>query len=242
MNRVYESNGPDVKVRGTAQTIAEKYLQLGRDAHASGDIVMSESYFQHAEHYLRILAAAQSYNQQMQQQYRRPDEEFEDDEGDESEDTGEAEATPIAAEGGEQTPPAQGEAMGGDDEFRPQQNQQREFRPRDRDNRDRDRDRGSHRQRFDNRDNRRDMQEQPRDFQPREQQPQVRGDEPQPVMAEASASGDVAWEAPSFLRKPSANGSGGSRPRPERRRREAAEGSEGAVEAEPASVDVPQGE
>src|SRR6185295_16157322 len=75
INRVYESNGPDVKVRGTAQTIAEKYMQLARDAHSSGDTVMAESYNQHAEHYLRILAAAQAYNQQhmaSQQQFRRP--------------------------------------------------------------------------------------------------------------------------------------------------------------------------
>jgi hypothetical protein len=75
INRVYESNGPDVKVRGTAQTIAEKYMQLARDAHSAGDTVMAESYNQHAEHYLRILAAAQAYNQQhmaQQQQFRRP--------------------------------------------------------------------------------------------------------------------------------------------------------------------------
>ena len=80
LNRVYESNGPDVKVRGTAQTVADKYLQLGRDAQVSGDIVMAESYYQHAEHYLRILAAAQAYQQQMQPQYRRPEDEFGDDE------------------------------------------------------------------------------------------------------------------------------------------------------------------
>mgnify|MGYP001052469960 CR=1 FL=1 len=79
LNRVYESNGPDVKVRGTAQTVADKYLQLGRDAQVSGDIVMAESYYQHAEHYLRILAAAQAYQQQMQPQFRRPDDEFGDD-------------------------------------------------------------------------------------------------------------------------------------------------------------------
>ena len=50
---------------------------------ASGDIVMSESYFQHAEHYLRILAAAQAYNQQFQQQNRRPNGEdgYEDEDG-----------------------------------------------------------------------------------------------------------------------------------------------------------------
>jgi hypothetical protein len=49
-NRVFDSNGPDVKLRGTAQTIAEKYMQLGRDAQASGDTVMAESYYQFADH------------------------------------------------------------------------------------------------------------------------------------------------------------------------------------------------
>src|SRR5439155_12031772 len=87
INRVYESNGPDVKVRGTAQTIADKYLQLGRDAQSSGDNIMAENFYQHAEHYLRILSAAQAYNQQyqQQQQYRRPpgDEMFDEDGGDE---------------------------------------------------------------------------------------------------------------------------------------------------------------
>src|SRR5437868_13580766 len=87
LNRVYESNGPDVKVRGTAQTVADKYLQLGRDAQSSGDNIMAENFYQHAEHYLRILSAAQAYNQQyqqQQQQYRRPpgDEMFDEDGGD----------------------------------------------------------------------------------------------------------------------------------------------------------------
>ena len=58
--RNYESNGPDVKLRGTAAQIAEKYLSLARDALASGDLVAAESYFQHAEHYNRIIMAAQS--------------------------------------------------------------------------------------------------------------------------------------------------------------------------------------
>nr|WP_181832872.1 DUF4167 domain-containing protein [Bosea caraganae] len=66
LQRSYESNGPDVKVRGTAQNIAEKYLQLARDAQSSGDPVAAENYFQHAEHYYRILLAAQ---EQMAQQY-----------------------------------------------------------------------------------------------------------------------------------------------------------------------------
>ncbi|WP_119309866.1 DUF4167 domain-containing protein [Cohaesibacter haloalkalitolerans] len=59
LSRSYDSNGPDVKIRGTASHIAEKYQSLARDAQASGDMVMAENYYQHAEHYLRIIAAAQ---------------------------------------------------------------------------------------------------------------------------------------------------------------------------------------
>lgn len=58
--RVHESNGPDVKIRGTASHIAEKYVSLARDAQASGDPVAAENYLQHAEHYYRIIAAAQA--------------------------------------------------------------------------------------------------------------------------------------------------------------------------------------
>jgi hypothetical protein len=58
--RNFESNGPDVKIRGTAAHIAEKYMSLARDALASGDMIGAESYFQHAEHYNRIIMAAQS--------------------------------------------------------------------------------------------------------------------------------------------------------------------------------------
>jgi hypothetical protein len=64
LTRSYESNGPDVKIRGTAQHIAEKYLQLARDAQSSGDTIMAESLLQHAEHYFRLIAAAQQAQQQ----------------------------------------------------------------------------------------------------------------------------------------------------------------------------------
>lgn len=64
LNRSYESTGPDVKIRGTALHIAEKYVQLARDAQSSGDRVLAESYLQHAEHYYRIIAAAQAQLQQ----------------------------------------------------------------------------------------------------------------------------------------------------------------------------------
>lgn len=63
LSRNFESNGPDVKVRGNASHVAEKYLQLARDAQSSGDPVLAENYLQHAEHYFRIVAAAQQQNQ-----------------------------------------------------------------------------------------------------------------------------------------------------------------------------------
>ena len=69
-NRTYESNGPDVKVRGTAQQVLEKYLVLARDASSSGDRIAAESYLQFAEHYYRVLTANQQQaqaNQQAQQ-------------------------------------------------------------------------------------------------------------------------------------------------------------------------------
>jgi hypothetical protein len=64
LTRSYESSGPDVKIRGTAHHIGEKYVQLARDAQTSGDPVMAESYLQHAEHYFRLIAAAQQVQQQ----------------------------------------------------------------------------------------------------------------------------------------------------------------------------------
>ena len=72
-NHVFDSNGPDLRIRGTAQQLFEKYLQLGRDASGSGDRVMAESYFQHAEHYFRILnAMQQAQQQQVQHQGGQP--------------------------------------------------------------------------------------------------------------------------------------------------------------------------
>lgn len=54
--RVYDSNGPDVRIRGTAHQVAEKYLALAKDSASAGDHVMAESYYQFAEHYQRILS------------------------------------------------------------------------------------------------------------------------------------------------------------------------------------------
>ncbi len=67
-NRTFDSTGPEVKIRGSAAHVYEKYLQLARDANTSGDRVMAENYLQHAEHYYRILATQQQQQQQYQQQ------------------------------------------------------------------------------------------------------------------------------------------------------------------------------
>ncbi len=59
LNRVFDSSGPEGKVRGTPQQIIDKYNQLARDAQLSNDRVATENFQQHAEHYLRLLAIAQ---------------------------------------------------------------------------------------------------------------------------------------------------------------------------------------
>jgi hypothetical protein len=91
MARVYESNGPEVKIRGNPAHIAEKYMQLARDAQTSGDPVSAENYFQHAEHYFRLIAAAQEQFRQNNPHLARQepevtgarDESFDDGDGDE---------------------------------------------------------------------------------------------------------------------------------------------------------------
>lgn len=60
----FESNGPDVKVRGNAQQVVEKYLALAREATTAGDPVMAENYYQHAEHYYRIQVGDRSQRPQ----------------------------------------------------------------------------------------------------------------------------------------------------------------------------------
>lgn len=56
-SQVFDSNGPDVRIRGTAHQIVEKYIALAKDARSSGDQSLAENYLQHAEHYQRIISA-----------------------------------------------------------------------------------------------------------------------------------------------------------------------------------------
>jgi hypothetical protein len=67
-NRTYDSSGPEIKIRGSASHVYEKYLQLARDANSGGDRIMAENYLQHAEHYYRIMAAAAAQQAQYQAQ------------------------------------------------------------------------------------------------------------------------------------------------------------------------------
>lgn len=67
-NRSLESNGPDVKIRGTAAQVYEKYMQYARDAQSGGDRVKYENYLQHAEHYYRVMAATMPRERLLQQQ------------------------------------------------------------------------------------------------------------------------------------------------------------------------------
>src|ERR1700691_2382957 len=60
LTRSYDSRGPDVRIRGAAQHVAERYLQLARDADTASNPVAAENYLQHAEHYFRLIAVAQA--------------------------------------------------------------------------------------------------------------------------------------------------------------------------------------
>lgn len=71
VNRVFESSGPEGKVRGTPQQVIEKYNQLARDAQLSNDRVAAENFQQHAEHYQRMLNEAQREMDQRREEQER---------------------------------------------------------------------------------------------------------------------------------------------------------------------------
>lgn len=90
LNRTMESNGPDVKVRGTPHQICDKYLALARDANVAGDRIAYENYLQHAEHYHRIILASQPAGTSHQSQQQ----------SDDAEDAEESAAEAAAGNGG----------------------------------------------------------------------------------------------------------------------------------------------
>ena len=105
VNRVFDSSGPEGKVRGTPQQIIDKYNQLARDAQLSNDRVAAENFQQHAEHYLRMLAEAQREQaerqaQQQQNQERQQQRNNQQNDGNSSDDGGGQDNQPSAqAEG-----------------------------------------------------------------------------------------------------------------------------------------------
>ncbi|MET0182959.1 MAG: DUF4167 domain-containing protein, partial [Caulobacterales bacterium] len=114
-NRSFDSNGPDVKVRGPASHIYEKYMQLARDATSAGDRVQAENYLQHAEHYYRVLRAMQPV---------APPPQVADRFGDDLDFDGD--------EDGERMEGAEGEGSRGEHQHQPREYQQRDYQQRDR--------------------------------------------------------------------------------------------------------------
>lgn len=133
LTRVYESNGPDIKIRGTASHIAEKYVQLARDAQSSGDPVSAENYYQHAEHYFRLIAAAQEQFRQTQP-YFRPEGESRDEAFDGDDDEGANYPGGEPGYGREPQPYLPRDAQPfspREQNFQPREHQQREHQPRE---------------------------------------------------------------------------------------------------------------
>jgi hypothetical protein len=123
LTRIYESNGPDVKIRGTANHVADKYVQLARDAQASGDPVAAENYLQHAEHYFRLIAAAQEQFRQANPYYR-PEGEGRDEAREEAFDESEEAAQPYggpAHPGYQQPYPQQAREQGREQPYPPRE-------------------------------------------------------------------------------------------------------------------------
>ena len=236
-NKVFDSNGPDVKLRGTAQTVAEKYMQLGRDAQSSGDNVAAESYYQHAEHYYRIWAANQPQGASLQMTRKLGEEEFEEDGAEEGEGDEAAEGHAEAVNGeGAEGQSEQAAAEGGEG-----QQQQPRHQNNNRNNNNGEQ-RGNRNERFRPKwQNRRERFNQDGN---QDQPGHANGAEPQAAAPDAGeASGQ--WEAPSFLQRPTpapapvAEGDAAAEPAP-RRGRPRRERTEDAAPA--AEEPVSQGE
>ena len=131
---MYESNGPDVKIRGTASHVAEKYLQLARDAQSSGDPIAAENYYQHAEHYFRLIAAAQEHLRQTQPYFAQQGGDMRGNMADDGYDDGDGDDQPMI--GGEPFAPREQPAFYPREQQpppqpqQPPQHQQPQFQPR----------------------------------------------------------------------------------------------------------------
>ena len=91
--QAFDSNGPSVRIRGTASQIHEKYLTMARDASSSGDRVLAESYYQHAEHYYRLVSQDAEARQQRMQARMQAEQEAESAANDSGEEEADVEVT-----------------------------------------------------------------------------------------------------------------------------------------------------
>ncbi len=181
-NRAFDSNGPEnIKVRGNAQHVFEKYQQLARDAQTAGDRVLGENYLQHAEHYFRLLRAMQPQRPASEILGRDQfasgyDIDFEDEAGQAQAMAADAEAAAAeaaSADGeGETEPRADRDGWRARDE-RPRDERPRDDRPPREDRWREDRPRGDR--------DERPREDRPRDDRPRDERPRddrPRGDQP----------------------------------------------------------------
>ncbi|CAN7656810.1 DUF4167 domain-containing protein [Rhizobium sp. LjRoot254] len=188
LTRTYDSSGPDVKIRGTAQHIAEKYMNLARDATSSGDRVMAENYLQHAEHYNRIIAAAQAMFQERYQRDDRPEYSGErGDQGDQGDQGDRGEMNDRDERDEDDNNEGQQPSESGN------YNRQPDNRERQNDNRNRDR-------QSDNRD--RDRQSDNRDRQPENNNRQSDNRNRQPIVTEQPVIIDQTTPQPVFDETP----------------------------------------
>ncbi len=104
MNRVFDSSGPEGKVRGTPQQIIDKYNQLARDAQLANDRVATENFQQHAEHYLRLLGEAQREQEARREEQERQNRERQAERDRERLERQEREAAAAAASAAPQDP------------------------------------------------------------------------------------------------------------------------------------------
>ncbi|MBJ3761708.1 DUF4167 domain-containing protein [Maribius pontilimi] len=142
INRVFDSSGPEGKVRGTPQQIIDKYNQLTRDAQLSGDRVNAENFAQHAEHYTRMLAEAQreidqkreqqeQQNQPRQQQNNDPRQQNEPRGDDGGQQGGNQPSGDAQQGGGDQPQPAQADGGASNEQPRKPRNRRKPAPPSD---------------------------------------------------------------------------------------------------------------
>lgn len=154
-HQTFDSNGPDTRVRGTAIQVYEKYMSLARDATSSGDRVMAENYYQHAEHYYRIIASfsdGQPYIPQHMQQRDAFDQEQDDERNPQANGSDDGAALDPNGPDAPQPDFAAADQPRFDDRREPREDRREPRDTRDRDNRDN----GERRERRDFRDRRPD--------------------------------------------------------------------------------------